>query len=103
MILQIGKDNGHIILDDNTGKIMTVLVKNIVEGKHDFLTTTSYKREGDKHYNMRADTMVRQIDPQLEKDIMSGKTKFIAKNTSSDQELGAKRINVFLKDLNKQK
>ena len=53
MILEIGKDNGHIILDDNTGKIMTVLVKNMVEGKHDFITTTSYKREGDKHYNMR--------------------------------------------------
>ena len=46
---KIGNDNGHIILDDNTGKIMTVLVKNIVEGKHDFLTTTSYSREGDKH------------------------------------------------------
>lgn len=53
MILEIGKDNGHIILDDNTGKIMTVLVKNMVEGKHDFIGTTSYKREGDKHYNIR--------------------------------------------------
>jgi hypothetical protein len=76
MEIEIGKDNGHIILDDNTGKIMTVLVKNMVEGKHDFITTTSYSRKGDKHYNMRADTMVRQIDPQLEKDIMSGKVKF---------------------------
>ena len=76
MEIKIGKDNGHIILDDNTGKIMTVLVKNIVEGKYDFIATTSYKREGDKHYNMRADTMVKQIDPQLEKDIMSGKVKF---------------------------
>ena len=90
MIIEIGKDNGHIILDDNTGKIMTVLVKNIVEGKHDFLTTTSYKREGDKHYNMRTDTMVAPMDPQLEKDIMSGKLKFIVKNTPNDQELGAK-------------
>ena len=53
MKIEIGKDNGHIILDDNTGKIMTVLVKNMIEGKHDFITTTSYKREGDKHYNMR--------------------------------------------------
>ena len=34
--------------------------------------------------------MVRQIDPQLEKDIMSGKTKFLVKNTPNDQELGAK-------------
>ena len=94
MEIKIGKDNGHIILDDNTGKIMTVLVKNIVEGKHDFITTTSYKREGDKHYNMREqntksqfnfkqknwmETMVREIDPQLEKDIMSGKIKYKTK------------------------
>ena len=53
MEIKIGKDNGHIILDDNTGKIMTVLVKNMVEGKHDFIGITSYKREGDKHYNIR--------------------------------------------------
>lgn len=53
MIIEIGKDNGHIILDDNTGKIMTVLVKNIVEGKYDFLTTTSYSKKDDKHYNLR--------------------------------------------------
>ena len=79
MEIEIGKDNGHIILDDNTGKIMTVLVKNIVEGKHDFLTTTSYSRKGDKHYNMRTDTMVAPMDPQLEKDIMSGKIKYKTK------------------------
>jgi hypothetical protein len=30
MEIKIGKDNGHIILDDNTGKIMTVLVKNLL-------------------------------------------------------------------------
>lgn len=53
MIIEIGKDNGHIILDDNTGKIMTVLVKNIVEDKYDFISTTSYSRKGDKHYNLR--------------------------------------------------
>ena len=53
MILEIGNKQGHIVIDDNTGKIMTVLVKNIVEGKHDFIGITSYKREGDKHYNIR--------------------------------------------------
>lgn len=79
MEIEIGKDNGHIILDDNTGKIMTVLVKNMVEGKHDFFSTTSYSRKGDKHYDMRADRMVAPMDPQLEKDIMSGKLKFKTK------------------------
>ena len=90
MELKIGNKQGHVIIDDNTGKIMSVFVKDGVKGKFDFIGVTSYKREGDKHYNMRTDTMVRQIDPQLEKDIMSGKLKFIVKNTPNDQELGAK-------------
>jgi len=34
--------------------------------------------------------MVAPMNPQLEKDIMSGKTKFLVKNTPNDQELGAK-------------
>jgi len=79
MEVKIGKGNGHIILDDNTGKIMTVLVKDMVKGKHDFIATTSYSRKGDKHFDMRADTMIREIDPQLEKDIMSGKIKYKTK------------------------
>tara|TARA_R110000772_G_scaffold226929_1_gene337620 strand:+ start:1880 stop:2041 length:162 start_codon:yes stop_codon:yes gene_type:complete len=53
MKIEIGKDNGYIILDDNTGKIMSVLVKEGIKGKFDFLSTTSYSRKGDKHYNMR--------------------------------------------------
>jgi hypothetical protein len=53
MIIEIGKNNGHIVIDDNTGKIMTVLVKNIIKDKYDFIATTSYSREGDKHYNLR--------------------------------------------------
>jgi len=90
MELKIGKDQGYVVIDDSTGKIMSILVKDGVKGKFDFLTTTSYKREGDKHFNMRTDTMIAPMDPQLEKDIMSGKTKFIVKNTPNDQELGAK-------------
>lgn len=53
MIIKIGKGNGHIVIDDNTGKIMTVFVKNIIKNKFDFLGTTSYKKEGNKHYNIR--------------------------------------------------
>jgi nitrogen regulatory protein PII-like uncharacterized protein len=53
MELQIGKNQGHVIIDDNTGKIMNVLVKDGVKGKFDFRGITSYKREGDKHYNIR--------------------------------------------------
>lgn len=53
MILKIGKNQGHVVIDDNTGKIMNVLVKDGVKGKFDFIGTTSYKREGNKHYNIR--------------------------------------------------
>ena len=53
MIIEIGKGNGHIVIDDNTGEIMTVFVTNVIKDKFDFLTTTSYKREGNKHYNIR--------------------------------------------------
>jgi homoaconitase/3-isopropylmalate dehydratase large subunit len=79
MEIEIGNKQGHVVIDDNTGKIMRVLVKEGVKGKYDFRSFTSYKREGDKHYDMRVDTMVRKVDPQLEKDIMSGKIKYKTK------------------------
>lgn len=53
MILEIGNKQGHVVIDDNTGKIMTVIVKNGVKDKFDFKSFTSYKREGDKHFNIR--------------------------------------------------
>ena len=53
MILEIGNKQGHVVIDDNTGKIMTVLVKDGIKGKFDFRSFTSYKREGKKHYNIR--------------------------------------------------
>ena len=76
MELEIGNKQGHVVVDDNTGKIMTVMVKEGVKGKFDFRSFTSYKREGKKHFDIRTDTMVAPMDPQLEKDIMSGKIKF---------------------------
>ena len=79
MILKIGNNQGHVVIDDNTGKIMTVMIKDGVKGKFDFKSFTSYKREGKKHFNIRTDTMIAPMDPQLEKDIMSGKLKFKTK------------------------
>lgn len=79
MKLEIGKNQGYIILDDDTGKIMSVFVQNIVDDKFDFKTFTSFKVEDNKHYNMRTDTMIASMDPQLEKDIMRGKLKFKTK------------------------
>ena len=56
MVLEIGNKQGHVVIDDNTGKIMTVLVKEGVKGKTDFLSFTSYKHEENKHYNIRNKT-----------------------------------------------
>lgn len=53
MKLKIGNKQGHVVIDDNTGEIMSVLVKDGVKGKVDFRSFTSYKREGNKHYNIR--------------------------------------------------
>ncbi len=53
MRLEIGKNQGHIIVDDNTGKILSVLVKEAIEDKFDFRAFTSYRREKNKHFNMR--------------------------------------------------
>lgn len=52
MKLEIGQNQGYVIVDDNTGKIMSILVKG-VEGKTDFIATTSYSSKGDKHFNLR--------------------------------------------------
>ena len=56
MVIEIGKDQGHAVIDDNTGRIMSVLVKEGVKNKFDFRSFTSYKREGNKHYNIRNKT-----------------------------------------------
>ena len=53
MILEIGNKQGHVIIDDNTGKVMNVLVKEGVKGKFDFRAFTSFERKGNKHYTIR--------------------------------------------------
>lgn len=53
MILDVGKKQGYIIIDDNTGKIMSVFVKDGIKDKFDFKSFTSYGRKGKKHYNIR--------------------------------------------------
>ena len=47
MKLEIGNNQGHVIIDDNTGKILTLLVTNVVEGKVDFRTFSSHTNHKD--------------------------------------------------------
>ena len=54
MKLEIENNQGHVIIDDTSGKIMSVLVKNAVEGKSDFIGTTSYSNNHDgTHTDLR--------------------------------------------------
>ena len=52
MILEIGKNQGHIIIDDNTGRILSVCVRNAIKGKSDFITISSYSNKDKKHYTI---------------------------------------------------
>ena len=52
MKLEIGKNQGLVIIDDNTGQILSVDVYNAVESKFDSIATKSYSRVGDKHYKL---------------------------------------------------
>ena len=47
MRLEIGNNQGEVIVDDTTGKIMSVMVRNVTEGKFDFHTFASYKNNHD--------------------------------------------------------
>jgi len=67
MELQIGNKQGYVVIDDNTGKIMNVFVKDGVKGKFDFRSFTSYKREGDKHYNIRKQLTTNEINEAYNK------------------------------------
>ena len=53
MQLEIGNNPGHVIIDDNTGKIMKIIVKDAIKNKFDFIGLTSYKRKANKHYNIQ--------------------------------------------------
>ena len=51
MKLEIGNNQGYVIVDDNTCHVLDVFVM-IDEDTFDNSITTSYSREGDKHYKL---------------------------------------------------
>lgn len=47
MLLQLENNKGHVIIDDSTGRIIYVIVHNVVEGKRDFITLASFQNNPD--------------------------------------------------------
>ena len=47
MKIKIGDNQGYVIVDDTTGKILSVSVNNVVEGKFDALAFSSYSNNSD--------------------------------------------------------
>jgi hypothetical protein len=47
MKLQIENNKGFVLIDDYTSKIISVVVYNAVEGKHDFVNLASFKNNSD--------------------------------------------------------
>jgi len=47
MKIEIGDNQGYVIIDDTTGKILSVSVDNVVEGKFDALAFSSYSNNSD--------------------------------------------------------
>ena len=47
MRLEIGNDQGHVVIDDATGKIIFVMVQNAIEGKFDYHSFGDYKNNHD--------------------------------------------------------
>ena len=47
MKLNLENDKGYVIVDDSTGRIISVVVHNAVENKRDFINLASFKNNTD--------------------------------------------------------
>jgi hypothetical protein len=47
MQLLLENNKGHVIVDDSTGKIISVVVHNAVKNKQDFINLASFKNNPD--------------------------------------------------------
>ena len=47
MKLKIEDNKGHVIIDDVTGKIISIMVRNVVEGKSDWHNFASFTNNHD--------------------------------------------------------
>lgn len=47
MKLNLENDKGYVIVDDSTGRIISVIVHNAVKNKRDFINLASFKNNPD--------------------------------------------------------
>ena len=47
MKILLENDKGYVIVDDSTGRIISVVVHNAVENKRDFVNLASFKNNSD--------------------------------------------------------
>ena len=86
MKLEIGNNQGHVIIDDTSGKIMSVLVRNAVEGKSDFIGTTSYTNNHDgTHTDLRPTPCVNHALQQDEDEEAEMRMRIIMQNGNTGE------------------
>jgi len=86
MKLEIGNNQGHVIIDDTSGRIMSVLVRNAVEGKSDFIGTTSYSNNHDgTHTDMRSTPCSNHAQQQEEDEADERRMRAIMQNGNTGE------------------
>ncbi len=79
MKLEIGNNQGWIIIDDTSGRIMSVLVRGAIEGKSDFIATTSFSNNHDgTHTSLRA-------EPKWDEEESNRRMKAIGQNGNTGE------------------
>ena len=51
MKLQVGNNQGYVIVDDNTGSVLDVFIQ-LDNNTFDNHIVSGYRREGDKHFKL---------------------------------------------------
>ena len=89
MKLEIGNNQGHVIIDDTSGKIMSVLVRNAVEGKSDFIGTTSYSNNHDgTHTDLRPTPCSNYAQQQEDDEAEERRMRAIMQNGNTGEHYG---------------
>lgn len=86
MKIELENGYGNVIVDDTTGKILSILVRNVVEGKFDFHTMASYTNNKDgTHTTMRLSNACSNHAIQQEEDEEELRMRVIMQNGNTGE------------------